>query len=85
MVYRHPGKHKIHGELFDFKIVDGDTEELDAALSDGWHLTTPEALDGAAPTREELEAKAKELGLSFPANIGDAKLLARIEEALAKQ
>ena len=38
-----------------------------AALDDGWHLTTPEAMaadeeqDGA-PTREELNAKADELG-----------------------
>lgn len=90
MVYRHPGKHKIHGSTFDYKIVDAEAEELDDALSDGWYRTTTEALEGVPsddekPTREELELKAKELGLSFPSNIGDAKLLARIEEALAEQ
>lgn len=90
MVYRHPGRYKIHGSTFDYMVVDADTEELDDALSNGWYRTTPEALEGVPsddekPTREELEQKAKELGLSFPSNIGDAKLLARIEEALAEQ
>ncbi|WP_457647370.1 hypothetical protein [Profundibacter sp.] len=35
--------------------------------------------------RLELEAQANELGLKFPANIGDAKLEKRISAALAKQ
>lgn len=38
--------------------------------------------DNAPPTREELEAKAKELGIQFAPNIGDAKLLERINDAL---
>tara|TARA_R110000744_G_C19336636_1_gene559096 strand:- start:1181 stop:1492 length:312 start_codon:yes stop_codon:yes gene_type:complete len=93
MVYKHPGKHKIHGGLFDYKIVSGEAEEedgesqLDQALSDGWFLTTTEAKEGTpsddqAPTRAELEAKAVELEISFPSNIGDAKLLEKIEAAL---
>jgi hypothetical protein len=90
MVYRHPGRHKIHRDMFDYKIVDAKTEELDKALSDDWYLTTPEALEGVPdddemPTRKELKLKAKELGLSFPSNIGSDKLLALIEEALADQ
>ena len=44
MVYQHPGRHEIHGDLFDYKIVDADVEgALDAALAEGWHLTTTEA------------------------------------------
>lgn len=93
MVYKHPGKHKIHGNRFDFKIVEADPEEengdseLDAALADGWFKTTPEALegvpsDGEMPTRAELEEKANELGISYPSNIKDATLLAKINEAL---
>ena len=45
MVYRHPGPHKIHGNLFDYKIVEGelregeDASDLDKALADGWYLT----------------------------------------------
>lgn len=38
--------------------------------------------DDAMPTRQEMEIKAKELGVSFRSDIGDAKLLERIEEAL---
>lgn len=36
----------------------------------------------SAPTREELEAKAKELGVSFNARTSDKKLSERIAEAL---
>lgn len=91
MVYKHPGKHKIHGDKFDYKVVSGEEEggesELELALEDGWFLTTTEAKDGTpsddqAPTRAELEAKAVGLGISFPINIGDKKLLEKINEAL---
>ena len=36
----------------------------------------------SAPTRDELEAKAKELGISFNARTSDKKLEERIAEAL---
>lgn len=39
--------------------------------------------DNSPPTRAELEAKAKELNISFQPNIGSKKLLQRIEIALA--
>lgn len=38
--------------------------------------------DESAPTRDELEAKAKELGISFNARTSDKKLSERIAEAL---
>jgi hypothetical protein len=38
--------------------------------------------DNAAPTREELTTKAKELGVRFNARTSDETLLERIEEAL---
>ena len=93
MVYKHPGKHKIHGDLFDYKIVDAEPEEeggeseLDQALSDGWFKTTTEAKEGIPsddemPTRAELEAKAEELGIKFQANWKDGTLLEKINEAL---
>lgn len=95
MVYKHPGRHKIHGEMFDYKIVEAEPEEeggeseLDQALSDGWFRTTPEALEGVPsddemPTREELEAKCKELGISFQSTWKDGTLLEKINEALEK-
>jgi hypothetical protein len=51
MVYKSPGKHKIHGGNYDYKIVnavaeDGKASELDEALSEGWFKTTKEASDG---------------------------------------
>lgn len=37
------------------------------------------------PTREELEAKARELGIGFNGNTKDETLLKKIEDALAEQ
>lgn len=93
MLFKAGGPHEIHGNKFDTLIVNDETEQ-EAALAEGWHPTTPEALaatakapdeksDGTdAPTREELEQKAKELGIEFSPNIGDKKLAERIEEKL---
>ena len=41
-------------------------------------------VSGAPPTRTELEVKAKELGITFRSNIGDKKLLEKIEAKLAE-
>jgi hypothetical protein len=38
--------------------------------------------DDAPPTREELEEKARELGIKFDGRTGDKLLLKRITEAL---
>ena len=93
MVYKHPGKCKIHGDMFDYKVVSAEPEEeggeseLSQALADGWFKTTPEAKDGTPsddemPTRAELEEKAVELGIHFQANWKDGTLLEKINEAL---
>ena len=97
MIYRAGGTEEIHGGRFATRVVHS-ADELDAALADGWHLTTCEARapaapdlgalafnadDNAAPTRAELEAKAAELGIEFSPRLGDAKLAERIELALA--
>jgi len=92
MLYKHPGPHKIHGDKFDYTIVDEDAVE--GALSDGWFLTTTEALkpkkekpskeDNAPPTRAEIEAKATELGIKFRSNTKDATLLKKIKAELNK-
>lgn len=44
--------------------------------------TEPEVDMNAPPTREELEAKARELGISFHHKTGDKKLSEMIEKAL---
>ena len=93
MLYKCPGPHEIHGGNYDYTIVDADAEgELEQAIADGWHLTTPAALeayqasetgeDNAPPTRDELITKAKELGLSFGPNTSSKKLGEMIEAAL---
>ena len=45
----------------------------------------PPPADDEPPTRAELEAKAKELGIEFSPNIGDKKLGERIQAALDAQ
>ena len=44
MLYKHPGRHEIHNDHFDYTIVDDTEESIENALNHGWHLTTPEAL-----------------------------------------
>ena len=41
MLYKHPGPHEIHGNHFDYIIVDDD--DVKATIADGWALTTTEA------------------------------------------
>lgn len=88
MLYKAPGPHEIHGGHFDYTIVDADEEgAIEAAKADGWFETTDEAKAAAdeakakreaelnkPPTREELEAKAKELGVQFGKKTTDDEL-----------
>ena len=62
-------------------------EEAAAGKIAGKIIEAAEAFEDAvdevsAPTRDELEAKAKELGVSFNARTSDKKLAERIAEAL---
>ena len=68
-------------------------EEAAASLLRGGAVTATKIIEAAeafedavdevsAPTRDELEAKAKELGVSFNARTSDKKLAERIAEAL---
>lgn len=57
MFYKCPGEHEMHGGKFDFCIIDANDEDaVEAALADGWHLTTTEA-------RETYEAEQAALSL----------------------
>lgn len=75
---------------FDALIAKGwsaSYEEAAAGKTAGKIIEAAEAFEDAidevsAPTREELEAKAKELGVSFNARTSDKKLAERIAEAL---
>ena len=98
IMYRVPGPHKKpRGGTYGYRGAD-DQEAFDALLAKGWFPSYEEAAAGkiieaaeafedavdevSAPTRDELEAKAKELGVSFNARTSDKKLAERIAEAL---
>ena len=91
MVYRDGGPYARKGGTYDTKGVSS-REEHDQALEDGWFNTLPEAIAGKSavvdvkddepPTREELEQKAKELGIKFDKKTSDEALAKKIAEAL---
>lgn len=86
MLYKAPGPHEIHGGHFDTLIVDADEDgALEAAVADGWHLTTPAALGALeevkkAPSKARAKAEAKAAKETADAALADAKAL---EEAAA--
>lgn len=92
MLFKYPGKMaQLQDGAYDYCIVDED--EVDATVAEGWHLWPADAraaaetvkdepISDAPPTREELEAKATELGLKFDGRTSDKKLAAAIDEAL---
>lgn len=72
-------------------------EEFSSALERGFFASVPESVigipasakpvlheikDNAPPTRDEIEVKAKELGLKFDGRTSDAKLLKLIDAAV---
>lgn len=87
MLYKLGNHIEIEGSKFEYAIVD--ETEVDEKLKDGWYLTTTEAKkvdsnnDGDV-TRDELEFKAKELGIKFDGRMSDKNLLAKIEEKLGE-
>ena len=98
IMYRTPGPHKKpRGKTYAYKGA-ADQAEFDALLNRGWFpsyedavvgkiVAAVEALDDALDmvtpaTRDELEAKAKELGVSFNARTSDKTIAERIASAL---
>lgn len=41
MLYKHPGKHKLHGDFFDYIVVE--EENVEDSILEGWSTTTDEA------------------------------------------
>jgi hypothetical protein len=98
IVYRTPGPHKKpRGKTYAYRGA-ADQEAFDALIAKGWSASYEEALIAAqplktkakaveidevsGPTREEMEIKAKELGVSFNARTSDITLSDRITAAL---
>lgn len=96
LVYKTPGPHTRPGGTYDHKLVNNAEEYATALLTGVWFTTLPEAIAGVAEptvdeiaaeetrpvTREELEAKAKELGIKFTKKTADVELNGAIEKAL---
>lgn len=82
MLYKSGTEYKLDCGNFDVIVVDSD--EVDDKLKEGWSLHPLECgVDTvSAPSREELEAKAKELNIKFDGRMSDKTLNAKIEEAL---
>lgn len=92
LVFKDGGPCQRAGGYYDHKAIE-DEAEYEIALLDGWFATLPEAIEGkkqedvededlSAPTREELEQKATELGIRFDGRTNDKKLAEKIEEAM---
>jgi len=91
LVFKDGGPYQRAGGYYNHMAVE-DEAEYEIALLDGWFATLPEAIEGkkqdleaedlSAPTREELEQKATELGIKFDGRTNDKKLADKIEEAL---
>lgn len=87
IVYKDKGPYQRPGGTFDYKGV-STKEQFDAALSAGWLASYAEifeptaAEDNAPPTRDELEQKAKELGIKFDGRTTDKKLSDLIAQSL---
>ena len=98
ILYKCPGVHAGPlGKTFKTAQA-ADQSALDALIADGWHATLPAACGIvsapvavepepeadllAPPTRDELEAKANELGIKFDGRTRDGKLATMIADAL---
>jgi hypothetical protein len=101
-LYQCPGTWSGDGFTFGARLAN-DQGEFDAAVTDGWYPTVPQAVeawrkpvqvsippapvsvpdDDAPPTREEIEAKCADLGITVHHKHSDSTLLKKIDDALA--
>lgn len=95
LVFKDKGDQLRHGGTYSSLLVESEAEYR-IALDNGWFGGLIEATnavnkpaaglvlpsDNAPPSREEMEAKAKELGIAFHPSIGDNNLLKKINDSL---
>lgn len=90
MLYKAPGNEPIHGSFLATLIVDADEEgELEAAIADGWFLTTPEAIAAYEEAKAAEEAKLAPQPFSGveaapAANVGNWQTPAAVKAPAAK-
>lgn len=100
-VYKSPGSHDCQGGSFDFMsvndkeehdiaIIDGWHDSIPDALEGKKSATTVNADqvvedDNAPPTRDEMIAKAKEIGIKVDGRWSDERLMQEIESKLGDE
>lgn len=57
MLYKHPGKHQIHGDSFDYIVVE--EGEVAAKVKEGWAKSTDEAKKPAKKPDAKRSRKVK--------------------------
>lgn len=72
MLYKHPGKHKLHGDKFDYIVVE--ENDVESAIENGWYKSTSEAKSGT----ESVIAKAKEQGIKVDGRTSIEKLKEKV-------
>jgi hypothetical protein len=86
MLYAHPGPHKLHGDEFDYIVVD--EKKVGEAIEKGWSLTTPEALEKSnAPATDEVvndDAKAEAAAAKKAATAAKRKATIAAKKAAAE-
>jgi hypothetical protein len=89
MLYKAPGPHEIHGGQMDYTIVEDD--QIEAALAEGWHLTTPEAkqahqakLEAEQAVQAERARQAADVTGKVPADTNTPPTRAELEQMATK-
>jgi hypothetical protein len=92
-VFKSPGPYEWKRRTYAVATINSD-EELSQMLASGWHETrsdafnppanveVPEVVEIGAPTRAELEQKARELNIKFDGRTTDKRLGILIAQAL---
>ncbi len=86
MLYKKPGKHKIHGDTFDYVVVN--EADVEASIDNGWHKTTTEAKEAYEDKdvkRENLTAKAAEYGEKVDGRTSTDKLEALVTDKITEE
>ena len=93
IVYKDGGPHSRPGGSFSW-VEAPDEEAFNGLLKNGYYASLPEAIEKksvseeasneAAPTREEIETKATELGIPFRSNWHDATILEKIRKKISE-
>jgi hypothetical protein len=62
LVYKNQGPHQRAGGTYNHKLVEDETE-FDAALTDGWFPSLPEAIEGKLDAQEVMQEPSKDADL----------------------